>query len=153
MPDTPSTTLTHLFADGRLLTSACGLDMLDEKSTGGGGTVHTGQVTCFACRRSRPFYLAQQLQGVGASTPLPQRVAPPPLTPPVKLSGVMAEHPLFISLREKLAAEGAHTYRITVDVICASLEEAEQVAAERLGPDEDYGFEYQFTPHTVTPLN
>ena len=103
MPDTPSTTLTHLFADGRLLTSACGLDMLDEKSTGGGGTVHTGQVTCFACRRSRPFYLAQQLQGVGASTPLPQRVAPPPLTPPVKLSGVMADSEEMQTLAKRAA--------------------------------------------------
>lgn len=36
------------------------------------------------------------------------------------------------------------SFRITVEIECDTLEQAEQVGAERLGYDEDYGFDYQF---------
>ena len=35
-------------------------------------------------------------------------------------------------------------FKISVLVECETLEQAEQVAAERIGYDEDYGFEYRF---------
>lgn len=41
-------------------------------------------------------------------------------------------------------------YRIEVDVMCQTLDQARQVAAERLGHDEDYGFEYRFGEEEVT---
>jgi hypothetical protein len=41
-------------------------------------------------------------------------------------------------------------FTITVTIECASLEEAQRVADERLGFDEDYGFDYRFGPHEVT---
>ena len=34
-------------------------------------------------------------------------------------------------------------YTYTVQVVCDTQEQADQVMAERLGPDEDYGFTYQ----------
>ena len=41
------------------------------------------------------------------------------------------------------------TFIITVPVECDTLAEAERVATERLGHDEDYGFTYQFGPTDV----
>lgn len=42
-------------------------------------------------------------------------------------------------------------FHIEIDVYCETLEQAEQVAAERLGHDEDYGFEYRFGETHVNP--
>ncbi|UOK18419.1 hypothetical protein SEA_BRUHMOMENT_103 [Arthrobacter phage BruhMoment] len=43
-------------------------------------------------------------------------------------------------------------FHIEIDVECKTIEQAEQVAAERLGPDEDYGFEYRWASEPlVTP--
>jgi stress response protein YsnF len=39
------------------------------------------------------------------------------------------------------AAVGKHTFTVTVDG--CTLTEAEQVMAERIDPDEDYGFDYR----------
>lgn len=43
-------------------------------------------------------------------------------------------------------------FDLTVRINCDTIEEAEQVAAERLGYDEDYGFAYQFGEETVVPV-
>ena len=85
MPDTPST-LVHFIVQPTAKQAwhlACTGRQWD-----GDGTANLGEVTCFACRNTLTFKLEQK--GVGSSTPLPQRVAPPPLTPPVKLDAVMA---------------------------------------------------------------
>jgi hypothetical protein len=43
-------------------------------------------------------------------------------------------------------------FRIAVTVECDTIEQAEEVANERLGYDEDYGFPYQFGFEEVTSL-
>lgn len=40
-------------------------------------------------------------------------------------------------------------FTVQVEIDCDTLEEAEQVIAERIGPDEDYGFEYQISYRDV----
>jgi hypothetical protein len=44
-------------------------------------------------------------------------------------------------------------YHIEIDVECETMEQAEQVAAERLGPDEDYGFEYKWASEPLVTAN
>lgn len=43
-------------------------------------------------------------------------------------------------------------FKITVEVTCDTIEQASQVASERLGYDEDYGFEYRFGNEFVEPV-
>lgn len=75
------TTICH-FTQGNL-TPVCGADD-DNPVT----SPEPGDVTCFRCRRVPAFVRVQAGDRIG--TPIPQRQAPPPLTPPVKLSGIMA---------------------------------------------------------------
>lgn len=43
-------------------------------------------------------------------------------------------------------------FSFNVEVECDTLEEAQQVAAERMGYDEDLGFEYRIGYEDVTPV-
>ena len=43
-------------------------------------------------------------------------------------------------------------FSFNVEVECDTLEEAQQVAAERMGYDEDLGFEYRIGYNDVTPV-
>ena len=104
MPDTPSTTLIHFTTPALLKVgeTACKQDHRSHQVSSS-----PGDVTCFACRKSPPFLTRQ---GGRNSDPLPQRVAPPPLTPPVKLSGIMADSEQMQALAKR-AAE--HEFKLT----------------------------------------
>lgn len=54
-----------------------------------------------------------------------------------ELQALLLEEAQAATLREE---KGAHTFEVTVHE--CTREQAEQVMAERIGPDEDYGFEY-----------
>lgn len=45
------------------------------------------------------------------------------------------------------------TYRYTVEVECASKDEADTVIAERVYYDEDYGFDYTISATTQPAVN
>lgn len=83
MPAEPTATLMHFVEPGSI-TPACGAPTEDEWHN------IPGRVTCFACRQSTVFKDSQR--GVGGSTP------------PVKLSGVMAESEELFDLAAKAAA-------------------------------------------------
>lgn len=110
MPDAPQDpTLIHYREYQRHTLTACGVDYEQENQL---ATVQLGQVTCFACRNSRPFHLAQQ---EWKRESLPQRVAPPPLTPPIKLSGVMANHEQMQEMYAEAIRRGEPAPRYTHD--------------------------------------
>lgn len=44
-------------------------------------------------------------------------------------------------------------FHIEIDVLCETVKQAEQIAAERLGHDEDYGFEYQWAGDALVTAN
>jgi hypothetical protein len=96
MPDTEPSTLIHfttpvLLKFGR---TACQQDHRTHQVS-----ASPGDVTCFSCRKSPPF-LTRQGEG------LPQRHAPAPLTPPVKLSGVMTQHPVMAEMYAEAIRRG-----------------------------------------------
>ena len=92
MPDTTPTIIHFRWPDRPLGPAACGEQY-------GGRTSHPGEVTCFACRRT-PVFVAEQ------DKPLPQRVAPAPLTAPVKLSGVMQQDPVMAEMYAEAVRRG-----------------------------------------------
>lgn len=126
----PDFTPVHYYTPAGNPVIACGTDFMKVSYY----SDSHGDVTCFACRKTEKF----------------QEVGNP--TPPVPLKEVIANDPLLRWYQRIASEKGGHRYRITVDVFCSSLEEAEQVAGERLGPDEDYGFEYQFNQHSVEEI-
>jgi hypothetical protein len=89
MPDTPST-LIHFTTPAllRVGETACKQDHRTHQVS-----ANPGDVTCFSCRKSPPFLTRQ-------------RVAPPPLTPPVKLSGVMQQHPIMAEMYAEAIRRG-----------------------------------------------
>lgn len=70
-------------------------------------------------------------------------------TPKAKMMNILAEHHVPQPQWNPTTAwvpqeeEGMKEFEFTVSVTCETAEEAEQVMAERLSYDEDYGFEYQ----------
>lgn len=90
MPDTPPTTLIHFRNPAAELRAAvCG-------QLFGVRTSDPGEVTCFACRKTEAFKQAQ-------------------FTTPVKLSGVMQQHPIMAELYAEALKRGEDVPRYLHD--------------------------------------
>lgn len=88
MPDPTPSTLIH-FTTPILLKfgkAACGLSHVTNQVS-----ARHGDVTCFACRKSAPFITRHGVE---------------PPTPPIKLSGVMQEHPIMAEMYATAISRG-----------------------------------------------
>lgn len=94
MPEEPSQfrPIHYRWPDSDVAPPACGIQEYPEVFT----TARTGEVTCFACRRSQVFL---QEQGVGTPTPLPQRQTPK------LLKEIIAEDPQLSTLHGEALKE------------------------------------------------
>jgi hypothetical protein len=81
MPDTPPTTMIHFRNEHRPLRAAVCGELFGIK------TSEPGKVTCFACRKDPQFIRARD-------------------TPPVRLAGIIEQHPVMAAMYEQAIARG-----------------------------------------------